>query len=314
MNAVSCAYVDASDRQTLCEQIMKRADSRLMDAGFWEAFDGARAEMRETWRVLQLNNARKRKRADPPRPRYPNARKKTPVSCGESINSDMANASRGNVLVPGFIVKDEIMDPVQKSFGLQFVNSSVNDFVERESLEGGGPSSSLLVDDKAVKPALNLIWLNPIDDVSIEVPLKKAIEAGVVDEDPVRNILSSNGLCSFVNEDCVTKPLTNPSAPGPIINSDFVNIFLSKSLTTPLAPAPIINLDFVNVFPSNFSETGSFKKTDTSALRRDLTDEEDYDCLFEEEEEDGPHAMPRAGLDQHSTYQREFILAIELGI
>ena len=99
----------------------------------------------------------------------------------------------------------------------------------------------------------------------------------------------------------------SPIGPKSLMNDDHV----TKSLTNPSAPGPIINLDFVNLFPSNFSETGSSKKTDTPALRQDLANEEDYDCLFEEEH--GPNATPRAGLDQHPSYQREFILATEPG-
>lgn len=60
METVSCA-AGSLGRQDLCEQIMERADIRLMDAGFWSVFDKAKSEMRETWRVLRLNDLRVKK-------------------------------------------------------------------------------------------------------------------------------------------------------------------------------------------------------------------------------------------------------------
>lgn len=91
------------------------------------------------------------------------------------------------------------------------------------------------------------------------------------------------------------KSLTNPLTHEPIINWDFVNLFSTNFSIT----ESIMKLDFVNPSPSDFSVTESLKRTHTLALRQDLTDEEDYDYLFEKEYR--PNATPRAGLDQHSS-------------
>jgi hypothetical protein len=51
------------------------------------------------------------------------------------------------------------------------------------------------------------------------------------------------------------------------------------------------------------------KKSDASVLRQELADEHCFDFLFEEIDDDF-HSTSQAALDQHSSYQRDLILAI----
>ena len=53
IDEVKSNRVDLNNRQKLCEVIMSSADTRLIESGFWRAFEGAKTDLKNIWHLLR---------------------------------------------------------------------------------------------------------------------------------------------------------------------------------------------------------------------------------------------------------------------
>ena len=304
INAVSNAYADLSDRQSLCEFIMSSADARLIDIGFWRTFEGAKTELRNPWQLLRVNDLRKSKTAKAPtsnRSREPKqgqtkVGKHTSAFPRRSTDYEWVNESLTG-LAPGSIVGNEPLNLlIENPTEYQFINLSVDDVLEKRQKDDPssfGAPSDICVASKAIQyKDSNKVLLGDcipasptLDNESVGVSLGELSKTERTDEKPAKDSPSSRSLAS----------------------PDSGNYDGEK----PSRALPPLNLQFVNIFPSTYSETSEFKKDFAPIRKFKWTNEENCSNLFEEEND--PNGEYQAGLDQHSSYQREFILDIQPG-
>ena len=301
---MSNAHADLFNRQSLCEFIMSSADARLIDSGFWRTFEGAKTELRNTWQLLRVNDLRKSKTAKAPtrnRSREPKqgqtkVGKHTSAFPGRSTDYEWVNESLTG-LAPGSIVGIEPLNLlIENPTEYQFINLSVDDVLEKRQKDdpsSPGAPSDICVAPKAIQnkdsnKALlgDCITASPtLDNESVGVSLGELSKTERTDEEPAKGSPSSRSLAS-------------PNS------GNYDGERPSRALPSP-------NLQFVNIFPSTYSETSELKKGFAPIRKFKWTNEEDCSNLFEEEND--PNGGYQAGPDQHSSYQREFILDIQHG-
>lgn len=204
INVVSYSSIDSQDRQKLCEHIMKLADARLMDVGFWSIFEDNKAEMCQTWRLLRLNDSRKRKQVNPPlkagsyksNQRHTNHIKLLPSFGKKSTNHKLVHGFLTELLVPDTVVENGIIDLIPESpIEFDFVNYFADDFHGGRLIEDERSLKTNIIssrgdvkDDKSIgilqeesinslaksgetaKPALNLVVSELMDEKLAEKP------------------------------------------------------------------------------------------------------------------------------------------------
>lgn len=239
-----------------------------MDAGFWSAFDRAKTEMRETWRVLRVNDTRRRDQAKRPNQHAPDARRRRPTADRISAGYKTVDESLSKLPVPKPIIKDEPENRLHEgSDGLELVNDFVDDSFAPRSSSHGGP-----------------------------------------DEFEFTNVLADN---IHEPKNPAKKPFSDLSHGSSVRFKFCVSEYCGmRTFDSPSGPMPPINMDFINIFAHNFWEPGVWKKSHASEIRQEMADEEGNECLFEDDDDHGSHSTSHAGLDEHASYQREFILAI----
>ena len=171
----------------------------------------------------------------------------------------------------------------------------MNDYPKGKSIEGDKsvkvpPRDSVTFTamiEKVGGPVLNPSKPEVMTNKSVNVSLRKLVEAGPTIKECVERIPRPIGSKSPMHESGIRKSSSNPSE---------------------LIPAK--EFDFINIFSNNFLEAGMlFKKIDASILHQELTNEEGCDCMSEDDDDSNSAFQP--GLDQHFSYQREFILDIK---